>query len=407
MKDTIQPLQDEFDRAELHADTETLERLLADDFLSIDPRGFVLAKEEWIGCHVPFTYLELQTGEIDICLYDSTAIVRNVQRNTVLPTRTSPWNSPFASHRCGWSSKRVGGWPRSRAALLPKADASSSAKKTAERKNLYPLGPPFGGCPSIPSRHTIEGDTTALKDGEDVAARENPRKGGLVMTVSRRRGNPGALGGILFAVFFILGGELGGMLSSDALPLPGAPAAEVARYFAENQTAVLAVGLCQILSAASLFVFVAPVAALVRRVTGDRGALHGLTSGSGVLSAVLLLACALLGMVLALTVSGLSLGLVDTLRQANFLTGGTLHVASLGVFVGSASVAGLRPKSLPRWMCWLGIVQATLAILSLVSLIFFPAALLILLGRLLGFVWCIAVGILLMLRGRRGLVAGD
>jgi hypothetical protein len=107
-----------------------------------------------------------------------------------------------------------------------------------------------------------------------------------------------------------------------------------------------------------------------------------------------------------LTVGGLGLGFVDTLRQANFLTGGTFHVASLGVFVGAASIAGLRAKTLPRWMCWLGLVQATLAILSLVSLIFFPAALLILLGRLLGFVWCIAAGTVLALRGQRGPVAG-
>jgi hypothetical protein len=231
------------------------------------------------------------------------------------------------------------------------------------------------------------------------------------MTKSTRRGDPWAWGGVLFALFFILGDVLRGVLANGPfpngpLPLPGAPAAEVARYFAESQTAVLAVGLCQVLSAASLFVFVAPVAAFTRGVTGDRGALHGLAAGGGVLSTVLLLASALFGLELALTVSGLGLGLVNTLRQANFLTGGTLHVASLGVFVGAASIAGLRAKSLPWWICWLGIVQATLAILSLTSLVFFPAALLILLGRMLGFVWCIAAGIVLALRGQRGLVAG-
>lgn len=226
------------------------------------------------------------------------------------------------------------------------------------------------------------------------------------MTVSRARKDPWALGGVLFAAFFILGDVLRGILANGPLPLPGAPATEVARYFTESQTAVLVVALCQVLSALSLFVFVAPVAAFVRRKVGERGALTGLTSGGGVLSAILLLASALLGLVLALTVGGLGLGFVDTLRQANFLTGGTFHVASLGVFVGAASIAGLRAKTLPRWMCWLGLVQATLAILSLVSLIFFPAALLILLGRLLGFVWCIAAGTVLTLRGQRGPVAG-
>jgi hypothetical protein len=194
---------------------------------------------------------------------------------------------------------------------------------------------------------------------------------------------------------------LGGMLTSEALPLPGAPAVEVARYFANSQTAVLVVGVCQVLSALSLIVFVAPVAKFARRITGDGGALPRLASGGGVLSAALLLACALLGLVLALTVSGLGLGLVDTLRQANFLTGGTLHVATLGVFVGATSIAARRAKALPRWISWLGMVQATLAVLSLASIVFFPAALLILLGRMLGFVWCIAVSIVLALGGQR------
>ncbi len=115
----------------------------------------------------------------------------------------------------------------------------------------------------------------------------------------------------------------------------------------------------------------------------------------------MLLACALLGFVLLPVAAGGKLALVDILRQANFLTGGTLHVASLGVFVGATSIAARRAKALPRWISWLGMVQATLAVLSLVSLVFFPASLLILLGRMLGFVWCISVGIALALGGRR------
>lgn len=226
------------------------------------------------------------------------------------------------------------------------------------------------------------------------------------MTASRRQVDPWVLGGVLFAAFFIAGDVLRGALANGALPLPGAPTEEVVRYFTESRTAVLAVGLCQVLSAVSLFVFVAPVATFIRRVTGERDTLPGLASGGGVLSAVLLLASALIGLVMAFTVGGLGLGLVDALRQANFLTGGTLHVASLGLFVGATSIAARREKALPRWISWLGMVQASLAILSLASLFFFPAALLILLGRMLGFVWCIAVGLVLALGRQSGPVAG-
>lgn len=81
MHDTIRRLQEEFDRAELHADTERLRELIADDFLAIGPKGFILNKEEWIGRHAHFTYHALDTSAMDIRLYDKTAIVRNIQKN--------------------------------------------------------------------------------------------------------------------------------------------------------------------------------------------------------------------------------------------------------------------------------------------------------------------------------------
>ena len=91
------------------------------------------------------------------------------------------------------------------------------------------------------------------------------------MTVSSTRRNLWALGGVLFAAFFIGDDFLRGALANGALPLPGAPVGEVVRYFTESRTAALAVASAQVLSALSLLVFVAPVATLVRRVAGERG----------------------------------------------------------------------------------------------------------------------------------------
>ena len=124
------------------------------------------------------------------------------------------------------------------------------------------------------------------------------------------------------------------------------------------------------------------------------------------MAAVLLITSALLGFVLALAAGGLGLDLVGVLRQINFLTGGTLHVASLGMFVGAASIAARRVKALPRWICWLGIVTAALTLPSLASLAWFPATFLIPLGRLLSFVWCIAASIVLARGSQHDTVAG-
>ena len=80
-EDTIRTLQHRFDAAELTGDRDTLGELIADDFLSIGPKGFMLDRSEWINRHALFNYEALDVTEMDIRIYDRTAIVRTVQRN--------------------------------------------------------------------------------------------------------------------------------------------------------------------------------------------------------------------------------------------------------------------------------------------------------------------------------------
>lgn len=79
--DDVRAVQDRFDHAELAGDRETLRELIADDFLSIGPRGFVLDKDQWIDRHDEFTYRQLETSEMDVRHYGDTAVVRDIQRN--------------------------------------------------------------------------------------------------------------------------------------------------------------------------------------------------------------------------------------------------------------------------------------------------------------------------------------
>lgn len=80
-KEAVLSLQRQFDEAELAADADRLRELLADDFQSIGPKGYVLDKEQWIGRHAQFEYHALDTSRIDIRMYGDAAIVRNVQSN--------------------------------------------------------------------------------------------------------------------------------------------------------------------------------------------------------------------------------------------------------------------------------------------------------------------------------------
>jgi hypothetical protein len=191
------------------------------------------------------------------------------------------------------------------------------------------------------------------------------------------------------------------------LPMPNAPITDLVLYYQSSPAAGLAVGIVQVLSAIALFVFVGSVASLVRQLPSDDGRLLAVTRVGGILSAAFLLVCGLLGLLLVAVSGGGNLLLLGTLRTLNFLSGGTLHIASLGLFVGAASLAAHNARALPRRITWWGIVQSVIAILSLASLVVFPAALFILLGRMLGFVWCIAVGITLAIGKRRVSIGGE
>jgi len=79
--DDILELQLSFDDAELRGDAGRLGELLADDFLSIGEQGYQLGKQAWIDRHREFRYLSIDTTEVDVRRYGTTAIVRCAQRS--------------------------------------------------------------------------------------------------------------------------------------------------------------------------------------------------------------------------------------------------------------------------------------------------------------------------------------
>lgn len=71
-----------FEQAELAADVNRLDALLADDFRSIGEQGYVLDKAQWIGRHGEFRYLTVDLSDVEVRAYEGAAIVRAVQRST-------------------------------------------------------------------------------------------------------------------------------------------------------------------------------------------------------------------------------------------------------------------------------------------------------------------------------------
>jgi hypothetical protein len=216
-----------------------------------------------------------------------------------------------------------------------------------------------------------------------------------------------ALGGIGFAAFFMAGDILNGVIASGSLPLPDASAREVVDFFAANTTATLVLGTCQLLSAVALFLFVGHVGSAVRPAPGGSRTGRVISVG-GVLAGVFLAVSALLSCTLAVIAGDAEPGVVATVRDLNFLTGGVAHVVSLGVFVGMTCVAAARAHLLPRGIRWLGIVAAIPAVLSVISLVWYPGMVLLPIGRVLSLLWSIVAAVGLLRRSRRELsVTGE
>ena len=190
---------------------------------------------------------------------------------------------------------------------------------------------------------------------------------------------PAALG---FLLFYLSTDFVAPNLASSSLPLPNAPTAQARAWFAENPSATVTMGVCQLLSVACLAAFV-----LLLRRTDPAQARRA--TPWGLLSVALMVLSSVASWLLAALAPSASLDTVAVLRAVSFISGGTAHVAALGLFVLLAS----RMHGFGKAVRVFAVVVAVPAIASLVSLLWFNGSVLILLGRLLAMVWTIAAAV--------------
>jgi ketosteroid isomerase-like protein len=88
MEDTkrdVLNLSQDWAKAEQPSDTSRLADILADDFVGIGPRGFMLTKEEWLGRHASgaLRYESLALDEVTVRAYAGAAIVTGHETDTI------------------------------------------------------------------------------------------------------------------------------------------------------------------------------------------------------------------------------------------------------------------------------------------------------------------------------------
>jgi hypothetical protein len=199
------------------------------------------------------------------------------------------------------------------------------------------------------------------------------------------------LGAVLFVAAFLVMDLVHGALAVGSRPLPNAPDADIYRYLTTDGPAVAAAAVVLLISGAGLLLFTTALRRALPAPPVVRGA------GFGLVAVVALMVSVVVSLVLAAGAGAMTVPVAAGLNEAAFLAGGVVHVVCLGLFAAlAAPVFGARSLRVLSW------VAAVPAVLSVVSLVWFPASALILLGRLLGMVWSLAVAVALLRAHRTG-----
>jgi hypothetical protein len=207
---------------------------------------------------------------------------------------------------------------------------------------------------------------------------------------------PSLLGLAVVYTLLVLVSVISGLLlkHGPAALNPYTSAEESLKFFAENPLALRVAAFFSFGSSVPLGIYAATVVSRLRflgvRAAGSYIALFG-----GFAASTALVISAFCAWVMSVPEVSASLATTRVLHFLTLLFGGVNFAVAFGLLAAGVSVTGHFFRLLPRWLVWFGILIAAAGELSSLSLVTLWAAPLILLVRLAGFVWLIAVGLTL------------
>jgi hypothetical protein len=138
------------------------------------------------------------------------------------------------------------------------------------------------------------------------------------------------------------------------------------------------------------------------RFMGVRAAGTNIALFGGLTAANALIFSGLFGWVLSAPDIPASVPLVRALALLSFLFGGPAYAAGFGLLAAGVSITSYFSRLLPRWLVVLGMVVAVAGEFSTLSLIAYPANVLLPITRYLGFIWLMWAAVKLTRHNRPG-----
>jgi len=182
------------------------------------------------------------------------------------------------------------------------------------------------------------------------------------MANGRTRSNWEALTGVAFVALAVIGLAIAGQP-----PKSGAAATDIARYFTENRSQVLASNAVWFLATILLLWFLGVIRSRLRDNEFER--LTATAFGAGIFGAAFLTAsfCGFNAAALEIARAG-----ADPLIVRGFYDLAGVFFAMSGpgfaVFYWATALAGRRSRSLPSWLCWFAVAAGAIQLLYAIGL---------------------------------------
>lgn len=208
----------------------------------------------------------------------------------------------------------------------------------------------------------------------------------------RHRGPHPGIVALVYVALFISSILLYFILSQgNSYPMPYATAAEVQPVYSRFSMAIRINALLQFGAAIPLGIFTAAVTSRLHflgvKVTGVSIALFG-----GLTASLWVSLSALCNWVLSQQGIAANAGLLQALRLLSFVSGGVAHTVAMGLLMAGVSVPSLLGGYMPRWVAFLGLVLAGLAVLTTLSLVLPVFDYVLPFVRFGSYIWLISAG---------------